>query len=180
MHLHILGICGTFMGSLALLARDLGHKVTGSDQNVYPPMSTQLENAGITLMQGYDHSHLHPDLVIVGNAMKRGIDAVEYMLNEGLPYISGPQFLADHVLQGKHVLGVAGTHGKTTTTTMLAWVLDQAGLEPGFLIGGVPLGFSESARLGGGKYFCVKPMNTILLSSTSVPSSCITILKLRF
>lgn len=158
MHLHILGICGTFMGSLALLARDLGHKVTGSDQNVYPPMSTQLENAGITLMQGYDRSHLrpHPDLVIVGNAMKRGIDAVEYMLNEGLPYISGPQFLADHVLQGKHVLGVAGTHGKTTTTTMLAWVLDQAGLEPGFLIGGVPLGFSESARLGGGKYFCVE------------------------
>ncbi|UUS60788.1 MULTISPECIES: UDP-N-acetylmuramate:L-alanyl-gamma-D-glutamyl-meso-diaminopimelate ligase [unclassified Acinetobacter] len=158
MHLHILGICGTFMGSLALLARDLGHKVTGSDQNVYPPMSTQLENAGITLMQGYDRSHLqpHPDLVIVGNAMKRGIDAVEYMLNEGLPYISGPQFLADHVLQGKHVLGVAGTHGKTTTTTMLAWVLDQAGLNPGFLIGGVPLGFSESARLGGGQYFCVE------------------------
>ncbi len=158
MHLHILGICGTFMGSLALLARDLGHKVTGSDANVYPPMSTQLENAGIELMQGYDRSHLqpHPDLVIVGNAMKRGIDAVEYMLNEGLPYISGPQFLADHVLQGKHVLGVAGTHGKTTTTTMLAWVLDQAGLNPGFLIGGVPLGFSESARLGGGKYFCVE------------------------
>lgn len=158
MHLHILGICGTFMGSLALLARDLGHKVTGSDQNVYPPMSTQLENAGITLMQGYDRSHLqpHPDLVIVGNAMKRGIDAVEYMLNAGLPYVSGPQFLADHVLQGKHVLGVAGTHGKTTTTTMLAWVLDQAGLEPGFLIGGVPLGFKESARLGGGKYFCVE------------------------
>ncbi|MEJ5038517.1 UDP-N-acetylmuramate:L-alanyl-gamma-D-glutamyl-meso-diaminopimelate ligase [Acinetobacter johnsonii] len=158
MHLHILGICGTFMGSLALLARDLGHTVTGSDLNVYPPMSTQLENAGITLMQGYDRSHLqpHPDLVIVGNAMKRGIDAVEYLLNEGLPYISGPQFLADHVLQGKHILGVAGTHGKTTTTTMLAWVLDQAGLEPGFLIGGVPLGFSESARLGGGKYFCVE------------------------
>ena len=158
MHLHILGICGTFMGSLALLARDLGHQVTGSDANVYPPMSTQLENAGISLMQGYDRSHLqpHPDLVIVGNAMKRGIDAVEYMLNEGLPYISGPQFLADHVLQCKHVLGVAGTHGKTTTTTMLAWILDQAGLNPGFLIGGVPLGFSESARLGGGKYFCVE------------------------
>ncbi|WP_151840469.1 UDP-N-acetylmuramate:L-alanyl-gamma-D-glutamyl-meso-diaminopimelate ligase [Acinetobacter soli] len=158
MHLHILGICGTFMGSLALLARDLGHKVTGSDANVYPPMSTQLERAGIELMQGYDRSHLqpHPDLVIVGNAMKRGIDAIEYMLNQGLPYISGPQFLADHVLHGKHVLGVAGTHGKTTTTTMLAWVLDQAGLNPGFLIGGVPLGFSESARLGGGKYFCVE------------------------
>ncbi len=158
MHLHILGICGTFMGSLALLARDLGHTVTGSDQSVYPPMSTQLENAGITLMQGYDRSHLqpHPDLVIVGNAMKRGIDAVEYMLDAGLPYISGPQFLADYVLQGKHVLGVAGTHGKTTTTTMLAWVLDQAGLNPGFLIGGVPLGFSQSARLGGGKYFVVE------------------------
>lgn len=158
MHLHILGICGTFMGSLALLARDLGHTVTGSDQSVYPPMSTQLENAGITLMQGYDRSHLqpHPDLVIVGNAMKRGIDAIEYMLDAGLPYISGPQFLADHVLQGKHVLGVAGTHGKTTTTTMLAWVLDQAGLNPGFLIGGVPLGFSQSARLGGGKYFVVE------------------------
>jgi len=156
MHLHILGICGTFMGSLALLARDLGHTVTGSDQSVYPPMSTQLENAGITLMQGYDRSHLqpHPDLVIVGNAMKRGIDAIEYMLDAGLPYISGPQFLADHVLQGKHVLGVAGTHGKTTT--MLAWVLDQAGLNPGFLIGGVPLGFSQSARLGGGKYFVVE------------------------
>jgi len=158
MHLHILGICGTFMGSLALLARDLGHTVTGSDQSVYPPMSTQLENAGITLMQGYNRSHLqpHPDLVIVGYAMKRGIDAVEYMLDAGLPYISGPQFLADHVLQGKHVLGVAGTHGKTTTTTMLAWVLDQAGLNPGFLIGGVPLGFSQSARLGGGKYFVVE------------------------
>ncbi len=158
MHLHILGICGTFMGSLALLARDLGHTVTGSDQSVYPPMSTQLENAGITLMQGYDRSHLqtHPDLVIVGNAMKRGTEAIEYMIDAGLPDISGQQFLADHVLQGKHVLGVAGTHGKTTTTTMLAWVLDQAGLNPGFLIGGVPLGFSQSARLGGGKYFVVE------------------------
>lgn len=157
MHLHILGICGTFMGSLALLARELGHTVTGSDQNVYPPMSTQLEHAGIQLMQGYDRSHLqpHPDLVVVGNAMKRGIDAVEYMLDQGLAYTSGPQFLADHVLQHKHVLGVAGTHGKTTTTTMLAWVLDQAGLNPGFLIGGVPLCFSHSARLGG-DYFVVE------------------------
>ncbi|XID74929.1 UDP-N-acetylmuramate:L-alanyl-gamma-D-glutamyl-meso-diaminopimelate ligase [Alkanindiges sp. WGS2144] len=151
MHLHILGICGTFMGSLALLARELGHTVTGSDQNVYPPMSTQLEAAGIELMQGYSASHLqpHPDLVIVGNAMKRGIDAVEYMLNSGLPYTSGPQFLSDYVLRGRHVLAVAGTHGKTTTTTMLAWILDQAGLNPGFLIGGVPLCFSHSARLGG-------------------------------
>lgn len=151
MHLHILGICGTFMGSLALLARELGHTVTGSDQNVYPPMSTQLEAAGIELMQGYSGSHLqpHPDLVIVGNAMKRGIEAVEYMLNAGLPYTSGPQFLSDYVLRGRHVLAVAGTHGKTTTTTMLAWILDQAGLNPGFLIGGVPLCFSHSARLGG-------------------------------
>ena len=129
MHIHILGICGTFMGSLALLARDLGHTVTGSDANVYPPMSTQLENAGVEIMQGYAASHLQPapDLVIVGNAMKRGIDAVEYMLNEGLPYTSGPQFLADHVLQGKHVLGVAGTHGKTTTTAMTAWILEEIG-----------------------------------------------------
>jgi UDP-N-acetylmuramate: L-alanyl-gamma-D-glutamyl-meso-diaminopimelate ligase len=157
MHLHILGICGTFMGSLALLARELGHTVTGSDQNVYPPMSTQLENAGIQLMQGFDRRHLqpHPDLVVVGNAMKRGIDAVEYMLDAGLPYTSGPQFLADHVLINKHVLGVAGTHGKTTTTSMLAWVLDQAGLNPGFLIGGVPLCFTQSARLGG-DYFVVE------------------------
>lgn len=158
MHLHILGICGTFMGSLALLARQLGHKVTGSDQNVYPPMSTQLQNVGIDIMQGYDRSHLqpHPDLVIVGNAMKRGIDVVEYMLDEGLPYTSGPQFLAEHILQGKHVLGVAGTHGKTTTSTMLAWVLDFAGLNPGFLIGGVPLCFEHSARMGGGQYFVVE------------------------
>ena len=134
MHLHILGICGTFMGSLALLARELGHTVTGSDQNVYPPMSTQLEAAGIALMQGYAASHLqpHPDLVIVGNAMKRGIPAVEYMLDEGLAYTSGPEFLARYVLPNKHVLAVAGTHGKTTTTTMLAWILEQAGLNPGF------------------------------------------------
>ncbi|MEC7120083.1 MAG: UDP-N-acetylmuramate:L-alanyl-gamma-D-glutamyl-meso-diaminopimelate ligase [Pseudomonadota bacterium] len=157
MHLHILGICGTFMGSLALLARELGHTVTGSDQNVYPPMSTQLEAAGIALMQGYEASHLqpHPDLVIVGNAMKRGIPAVEYVLDQGLAYTSGPEFLARHILPNKHVLAVAGTHGKTTTTTMLAWVLDQAGLNPGFLIGGVPLGFSQSARLGG-DYFVVE------------------------
>jgi len=151
MHVHILGIGGTFMGSLALLARDLGHTVTGSDQNVYPPMSTQLENAGIAFMQGYDASHLqpHPDVVIVGNAMKRGIPAVEYMLDAGLKYTSGPAFLADYILPHRHVLAVAGTHGKTTTTTMLAWILDQAGLNPGFLIGGVPLGFTHSARMGG-------------------------------
>ncbi|PTQ89972.1 UDP-N-acetylmuramate:L-alanyl-gamma-D-glutamyl-meso-diaminopimelate ligase [Agitococcus lubricus] len=158
MHIHILGICGTFMGSLAVLAKNLGHTVTGSDANVYPPMSTQLEAQGISLMQGYEPEHLqpHPDLVIVGNAMKRGIPAVEYVLNEGIPYTSGPQWLAQYVLQGKHVLGVAGTHGKTTTTTMVAWILEQAGLEPGFLIGGVPKGFEASARLGGGQYFVVE------------------------
>ena len=149
MHVHILGICGTFMGSLALLARDLGHTVTGSDANIYPPMSTQLERAGVTIEEGYDASHLQPapDLVIVGNAMKRGIEAVEYMLDEGIPYTSGPQFLSEHVLQNRHVLAVAGTHGKTTTASMLAWVLEYAGLAPGFLIGGVPQNFSVSARL---------------------------------
>jgi UDP-N-acetylmuramate: L-alanyl-gamma-D-glutamyl-meso-diaminopimelate ligase len=158
MHIHILGICGTFMGSLAVLAKNLGHEVTGSDANVYPPMSTQLEAQGITLMQGYAPEHLQPrpDLVIIGNAMKRGIPAVEYVLNEGIPYTSGPQWLAQYVLQGKHVLGVAGTHGKTTTTTMVAWILEQAGLAPGFLIGGVPKGFEASARLGGGQYFVVE------------------------
>lgn len=149
MHIHILGICGTFMGSLALLARDLGHTVTGSDANVYPPMSTQLENAGVEIMQGYSASHLQPapDLVIVGNAMKRGIESVEYMLNERIPYTSGPQFLAEHVLQYRHVLAVAGTHGKTTTTTMLAWILQYAGIDTGFLIGGVPLVNTDDSRL---------------------------------
>lgn len=149
MHIHILGICGTFMGSLALLARDLGHTVTGSDANVYPPMSTQLENAGVEIMQGYAASHLQPapDLVIVGNAMKRGIEAVEYMLNQRMTYTSGPQFLAEQVLQYRHVLAVAGTHGKTTTTTMLAWILQYAGIDAGFLIGGVPLVDTQDERL---------------------------------
>ena len=149
MHIHILGICGTFMGSLALIARELGHTVTGSDANVYPPMSTQLENAGVEIMQGYAASHLQPkpDLVIVGNAMKRGIEAVEYMLNERMTYTSGPQFLAEHVLQYRHVLAVAGTHGKTTTTTMLAWILQYAGIDTGFLIGGVPLVDTQDERL---------------------------------
>ncbi len=158
MHIHILGICGTFMGSLAVLAKELGYHVTGSDANVYPPMSTQLEAQGITLMQGYEPAHLQPrpDLVVIGNAMSRGNAAVEYVLNEGIPYTSGPGWLAEHVLQGRHVIGVAGTHGKTTTTTMVAWVLEQAGLNPGFLIGGVPKGFAASARLGGGKFFVVE------------------------
>ncbi|MGP4973382.1 UDP-N-acetylmuramate:L-alanyl-gamma-D-glutamyl-meso-diaminopimelate ligase [Psychrobacter alimentarius] len=141
MHIHILGICGTFMGSLALLARALGHTVTGSDANVYPPMSTQLENAGITIESGYLIEHLQPapDLVVVGNAMKRGMDVIEYMLDTGLRYTSGPQFLSEQVLQSRHVIAVAGTHGKTTTTTMLAWILHYAGIDTGFLIGGVPL-----------------------------------------
>ncbi len=141
MHIHILGICGTFMGSLALLARELGHTVTGSDANVYPPMSTQLEQAGVTIAEGYLVEHLQPapDLVVVGNALKRGMDVIEYMLDAGLRYTSGPQFLSEQVLQSRHVLAVAGTHGKTTTTTMLAWILHYAGIDTGFLIGGVPL-----------------------------------------
>ncbi|NWL79072.1 UDP-N-acetylmuramate:L-alanyl-gamma-D-glutamyl-meso-diaminopimelate ligase [Pseudomonas taiwanensis] len=158
MHIHILGICGTFMGSLAVLAKELGHRVTGSDANVYPPMSTQLEAQGIELMQGYEPAHLEPapDLVVVGNALSRGNPAVEYVLNKGLPYVSGPQWLADHVLQGRWVLAVAGTHGKTTTTSMLAWVLEHAGMSPGFLIGGVPQNFGVSARLGGTPFFVVE------------------------
>ena len=141
MHIHILGICGTFMGSLALLARELGHTVTGSDTNIYPPMSTQLEQAGVTIEEGYLIAHLQPapDLVVVGNAMKRGMDVIEYMLDSGLRYTSGPQFLSEQVLQSRHVIAVAGTHGKTTTTTMLAWILHYAGIDAGFLIGGVPL-----------------------------------------
>ena len=141
MHIHILGICGTFMGSLALLARSLGHTVTGSDANIYPPMSTQLEEAGVTIMEGYLVEHLKPtpDLVVVGNAMKRGMEVIEYMLDQGLRYTSGPQFLSEQVLQSRHVIAVAGTHGKTTTTTMLAWILHYAGIDTGFLIGGVPL-----------------------------------------
>ena len=149
MHIHILGICGTFMGSLALLARALGHTVTGSDANVYPPMSTQLENAGVTIAEGYLVEHLQPtpDLVVVGNAMKRGMDVIEYMLDSGLRYISGPQFLSEQVLQSRHVIAVAGTHGKTTTTTMLAWILHYAGIDTGFLIGGVPLVDTTDAHL---------------------------------
>ena len=149
MHIHILGICGTFMGSLALLARELGHTVTGSDANVYPPMSTQLENAGVTIEAGYLIEHLKPapDLVVVGNAMKRGMDVIEYMLDTGLRYTSGPQFLSEEVLQSRHVIAVAGTHGKTTTTTMLAWILHYAGIDTGFLIGGVPLVDTTDERL---------------------------------
>ena len=158
MHIHILGICGTFMGSLALLAKELGHRVTGSDANVYPPMSTQLEEQGIELMHGYHVEHLQPapDLVVVGNALSRGNPAVEYVLNTGLAYVSGPQWLAEHVLQGRWVLAVAGTHGKTTTSSMLAWILEYAGMQPGFLIGGVPQNFGISARLGETDFFVVE------------------------
>lgn len=150
MHLHIIGICGTFMGSLALLARELGHTVSGSDANVYPPMSTQLAAAGITLQEGYAEEHLSPapDLVVIGNALSRGNPEVEAVLNAGLPYVSGPQWLAEHVLPGRRVIAVAGTHGKTTTASLTAWLLESAGLAPGFLIGGVPRNFGVSARLG--------------------------------
>ena len=158
MHIHILGICGTFMGGLARLARDLGHEVTGSDAHVYPPMSDQLRSAGIALSEGYEPARLDPapDLVVIGNALSRGNPAVEYCLDRGLPYTSGPAFLADHVLAGRWVLAVAGTHGKTTTSSLLAWILESAGLEPGFLIGGVPRNFDRSARLGSSPFFVVE------------------------
>jgi UDP-N-acetylmuramate: L-alanyl-gamma-D-glutamyl-meso-diaminopimelate ligase len=157
-HIHILGICGTFMGGIALLAREKGYRVTGSDAAVYPPMSTQLRNAGIDLMEGYLAEHLHdrPDCVVVGNAMTRGNPAVEYMLNTGLPYTSGPQWLADNLLRDKWVLAVAGTHGKTTTSSLLAWILEFAGMAPGFLIGGVPANFGLSARPGDSDFFVVE------------------------
>lgn len=146
------------MGSLAILAKQLGHRVTGSDQNVYPPMSTQLESQGIELIQGYDPVQFEPepDLIVVGNAMSRGNPAIEYMLDKGLNYTSGPQWLSEHLLKDKWVLAVAGTHGKTTTSTMLAWILDHAGMQPGFLIGGVPLDFGVSARIGESPFFVIE------------------------
>ncbi|WP_087108013.1 UDP-N-acetylmuramate:L-alanyl-gamma-D-glutamyl-meso-diaminopimelate ligase [Parendozoicomonas haliclonae] len=158
MHVHILGICGTFMGSLALLAREAGYRVTGSDLNVYPPMSTQLEEQGIALHQGYDPEQLDPapDIVVVGNAMSRGNPAVEYMLEKGLRYTSGPGFLSEYILPGKWVLAAAGTHGKTTTSSMLAWILEYAGMAPGFLIGGIPGNFGISARLGETPFFVIE------------------------
>jgi UDP-N-acetylmuramate: L-alanyl-gamma-D-glutamyl-meso-diaminopimelate ligase len=153
MHIHILGICGTFMGGLAVLAKEAGHRVTGCDANVYPPMSTQLEAQGIELIQGYspDQVALNPDLYVIGNVMTRGNPLIEEILNRSLPYVSGPQWIGDHILRDKWVLAVAGTHGKTTTTSMLAWILEDAGYAPGFLIGGVPMNFGISARLGGNK-----------------------------
>jgi UDP-N-acetylmuramate: L-alanyl-gamma-D-glutamyl-meso-diaminopimelate ligase len=158
MHIHILGICGTFMGGLALLARASGHRVTGCDANVYPPMSTQLEAEGIGLIEGFDAAQagLEPDLFVVGNAVSRGNPLLEEILDKGLPYVSGPQWLAGNVLQDKWVLAVAGTHGKTTTASMLAWILERAGLNPGFLIGGVPQDFAVSARLTSSPFFVIE------------------------
>jgi UDP-N-acetylmuramate: L-alanyl-gamma-D-glutamyl-meso-diaminopimelate ligase len=151
MHIHILGICGTFMGGIAVLAKQAGHEVTGCDANVYPPMSSQLEAQGIALIEGFDPAQtvLRPDMYVIGNVVSRGNPLMEEILNRGLPYISGPQWLAENVLQGLWVLAVAGTHGKTTTSSMLAWILEYAGLAPGFLIGGVPQNFAVSARLPG-------------------------------
>jgi UDP-N-acetylmuramate: L-alanyl-gamma-D-glutamyl-meso-diaminopimelate ligase len=169
MHIHILGICGTFMGGLAALAREAGHRVTGCDTGVYPPMSDQLRQLGIELTEGYDAGVLTqagfaPDMFVIGNVVSRArlpdgsprYPLMEAILDQGLPYTSGPQWLAEHVLQGRHVLAVAGTHGKTTTTAMLTWILERAGLQPGFLIGGVPLNFGVSARLGQGRCFVIE------------------------
>jgi UDP-N-acetylmuramate: L-alanyl-gamma-D-glutamyl-meso-diaminopimelate ligase len=153
MHIHILGICGTFMGGLAVLAKEAGHRVTGCDANVYPPMSTQLEAQGIELIQGYgpEQIALNPDLYVIGNVVSRGNPLIEEIMNRGLPYVSGPQWIGDHILRDKWVLAVAGTHGKTTTSAMLTWILEDAGYAPGFLIGGVPMNFGVSARLEGDK-----------------------------
>ncbi len=158
MHVHVLGVCGTFMAGVALLARARGHRVSGSDAHAYPPMSTQLEAAGIEVHEGYDPAPLRtaPDCVVIGNALSRGNPAVEYVLERGLRYTSGPQWLAEEVLAERWVLAVAGTHGKTTTSSMLAWILECAGLAPGFLIGGIPQNFRESARLGETPFFVVE------------------------
>ncbi|WBA17653.1 UDP-N-acetylmuramate:L-alanyl-gamma-D-glutamyl-meso-diaminopimelate ligase [Salinivibrio kushneri] len=158
MHIHILGICGTFMGGAAMLAKQLGHRVTGSDSHVYPPMSTLLESQGIDIIEGYDPVQLSPapDLVVIGNAMSRGNPCVEAVLNQGLPYTSGPQWLHDFLLQDRWVLAVSGTHGKTTTASMLAWILEDCGYAPGFLIGGVASNFNASARLGDSPFFVVE------------------------
>ena len=158
MHIHILGICGTFMGGIAAIAKSLGHHVTGSDQNVYPPMSTQLQELGIELTQGYDVSQLEPapDIVVIGNAMSRGNPCVEYVLDKSLPYTSGPEWLKRNLLQDSWVLAVAGTHGKTTTASMLAWILEYAGLKPGFLIGGIVQNFGLSARVGQTPFFVIE------------------------
>lgn len=159
MRLHILGICGTFMSGIALLAKEKGFSITGSDANIYPPMSTHLQEQAISIFEGYDNIDQFsplPDLVIIGNTMRRGNPSVEYVLNKGIPYISGPQWLAENVLRGRHVLAVAGTHGKTTVTSLLSWILEYAGLNPGFLIGGIAKNFKTSARLGSDPFFIIE------------------------
>lgn len=158
MKIHILGVCGTFMSGIAIIARQSGHQVTGSDMNVYPPMSIQLERQGIELMEGYDPAQIPSDVdcVIVGNVIKRGNPAMEYVLDKGIPYLSGPEWLAKNILQNRWVLAVAGTHGKTTTTSLLAWIMQHAGLEPGFLVGGVPENFGVSARIGEQPFFVIE------------------------
>jgi UDP-N-acetylmuramate: L-alanyl-gamma-D-glutamyl-meso-diaminopimelate ligase len=158
MHVHILGICGTFMGGIAAIAKAAGHRVTGSDKNVYPPMSTQLQALGIELTEGYGAGQLdpRPDVVVVGNVMTRGHEVIEALLERGIPYASGPEWLAREVLRDRWVLAVSGTHGKTTTTAILAWILEYANLAPGFLIGGAPANFDTSARLGGAPFFVIE------------------------
>jgi UDP-N-acetylmuramate: L-alanyl-gamma-D-glutamyl-meso-diaminopimelate ligase len=158
MRIHILGICGSFMGGLALLARQVGHEVSGSDSHVYPPMSTLLRQSGIDIHEGYDPGPLSagPDMVIIGNVLSRGNEAIEYVLDQGLAYTSGPQWLSDNILRGRHVIAISGTHGKTSSTSMLAWVLECAGKSPGFLIGGVAENFGVSARMGSSEYFVVE------------------------
>ena len=158
MHLHILGICGTFMGGIAAIAKAAGHRVTGSDRNVYPPMSTQLAALGIEVVEGFEPGQLdsQPDVVVVGNVMSRGHPVIEALLERDIPFVSGPEWLAREVLRERWVLAVAGTHGKTTTTSMLAWILEFAGLSPGFLIGGVPEDFGMSARLGERPFFVIE------------------------
>jgi UDP-N-acetylmuramate: L-alanyl-gamma-D-glutamyl-meso-diaminopimelate ligase len=158
MHIHILGICGTFMGGIAVIARQAGHTVTGCDENVYPPMSTQLEQQGIRLTEGWDprQTELCPDLYVIGNVVSRGNRLMEAILDRGLPYVSGPQWLAETLLHNRWVLAVAGTHGKTTTASMLAWILEDAGLRPGFLIGGVPMNFGISARITDSHFFVIE------------------------
>ena len=158
MHIHILGVCGTFMGGIAAIAKSAGHRVTGSDRNVYPPMSTQLAALGIEVVEGFEPAQLDPapDIVVVGNVMTRGMPVIEALLDQGIAYASGPEWLAREVLAGRWVLAVAGTHGKTTTTSLLAWILEHAGLEPGFLIGGVPENFGASARLGRPPFFAIE------------------------
>src|SRR5271166_1789956 len=158
MHVHILGIAGTFMGGVAAIAKAAGYRVTGADLNVYPPMSDQLEALGIEFIEGYGAAQLDlkPDVVVVGNALSRGNPVIEAMLDRGMPYTSGPQWLAEQVLRHKHVLAVAGTHGKTTTASMLAWILEEAGMRPGFLIGGVPGNFDATARLSAASHFVIE------------------------